>query len=158
MKYALYIRNLNYAHLTHIFRQHNIWKIGFKREFQDFWCTNINNHLHCSEKTINTNLKGKNSIHATRISSFIFAFIVYIEKNQMLKYIFPLKWRIFWCRNMKWYFHCPRKIAFLHTKVFGNAPFIFYKDNKNINNKWLLFFPKLTWRKSQTGSWKWHFL
>ena len=59
------IRNLKYAHLTPIFWIHNIhlvfstwshkykwilWteKPVFNLSFQDFWCTNINNHLTCS--------------------------------------------------------------------------------------------------------------
>ena len=63
----LYIRNLKYAHLTSVFRQHNInlvsstchhkYKCILRTEkpvlntsFQDFLCTNINNHLFCFEK------------------------------------------------------------------------------------------------------------
>ena len=38
------------------------------------------------KKTIITYLKAKNSLHATRISSFKYVFIVFFEKKQMLKY------------------------------------------------------------------------
>ena len=58
-----------------IFRQHNIivfstcqnkykWILSTKKlvlivSFQEIWCTNVNNHLICFEKTINTYLKAK---------------------------------------------------------------------------------------------------
>ena len=102
-KLVLYIRNLKYSHLTTIFRQHNIHLVSstykykwilctekpvLNASFQDFLCTNINNHLFCFEKTVTTYLKTKNSLHATRISSFKYVFIVFFEKKQMLKYTF----------------------------------------------------------------------
>ena len=63
----LYIRNLKYAHLTPIFRQHNIHYLSFtcqhkyklilctekpvlNASFKDLWWSNINNHLFCFEK------------------------------------------------------------------------------------------------------------
>ena len=62
-------------------------KTGFHASFQDFLCTNINNHLFCFEKkTITTYLKAKNFLHATRISSFKYVFIFFFETKQMLKY------------------------------------------------------------------------
>ena len=99
-----YIRNLKYAHLTPIFRQHNIhfvsstcqhkykWilcteKPVLNASSQDFWCTNINNHLFCFEKTITTYFKAINSIHATWISSFKYVFIVFFEKTNAEIYI-----------------------------------------------------------------------
>ena len=99
----MYIRNLKYAHLTSVSRQHNIHLVSstcqhkykwilctekpiLNASFQDFWCTNINNHLFCFKKTITTYLKAKNSPHATRISSFKCVFIVFFETKQMLKY------------------------------------------------------------------------
>ena len=103
LKYFLYIRNLKYAHLTSVFRQHNIHLVSstsqhkykwilctekpvLNESFQDIWCSNINNHLFCFEKTITTYLKAKNSLHATRISSFKYVFIVFFETKQILKY------------------------------------------------------------------------
>ena len=67
IKNILYIRNLKYAHLTPIFRQHNIHLVSstcqhkykwilwtenpvLNASFQDFWYTIINNHLFCFEK------------------------------------------------------------------------------------------------------------
>jgi hypothetical protein len=119
MKCYLYIRNLKYAHLTSVFWQHNIhlvsstcqhkykWILCTEKpvlnvSFQDFWYTNINNHLFCFEKTINMYLKAKNSLHATRISSFKYVFIVYFETKQMLKYTlkFTLSEFFFW----DWFF------------------------------------------------------
>ena len=98
MNRYLYNRNLKYAHLTPIFWQHNIhlvtstcqhkykWilcteKPVFIASFQDFWFTNINNHRFCFEKTITTYLKTKIFLHATRISSFKYVFIVFFEKK-----------------------------------------------------------------------------
>ena len=83
----LYIRNLKYFtfntyfsttqyHLVFSTCQHKCKSIlctekpVLNASFQDFWCTNINNHLICFEKTINMSLKAKNSLHTTRISSF----------------------------------------------------------------------------------------
>ena len=74
----LYIRNLKYAHLTPIFRRHNIHLVSstcqhkyrwilctekpvLNATFQDFWFTNIKNHLICFEKTVNMYLKAKNN-------------------------------------------------------------------------------------------------
>ena len=72
-KLSLYIRNLKYAHLTPIFRQHNIHLVSYtcqhkwilctekpvlNASFQDFWFTNINNHLFCFEKNDNYIVKG----------------------------------------------------------------------------------------------------
>ena len=54
-----------------------------KASFQDFWCPNINNHLICLVKTLNTYLKAKNSLHTTHISSFKYVFIVCFEKIQI---------------------------------------------------------------------------
>ena len=45
-----------------------------------------NNPLICLEKAINTYLKAKNSLHTTQISSFIYVFIIFLQKKQMLKY------------------------------------------------------------------------
>ena len=105
-------RNLKYAHLTSVFRQHNIHlvlstcqhkfkhilcteKPVLKASFQDvFWCTNINNYLFCFEKTITTCLLFKNSLHATRISSFKYVFIVFFEKKLMLKYTLYSWWSL----------------------------------------------------------------
>ena len=56
-KRYLYIRNLKYTHLTHIFRLHNIylvlstcpqeykWILCTEKQYLDFWCTKIINHL-----------------------------------------------------------------------------------------------------------------
>ena len=40
---------------------------------------------------ITTYLKAKNSLHATRISSFKYVFIVFLKKKQMLKYTLKLE-------------------------------------------------------------------
>ena len=62
-------------------------KTAFKRVFK-ISDVNINNHLICFEKTINTYLKARNSLHTTRISSLRYVFIVFFEKKLMLKYTF----------------------------------------------------------------------
>ena len=98
----LYIRNLKYCTFNTIFPQHNIhlvfstyqhkykWilfyrKTGFKRQFSRFLMYKYKNtHLICFEKSINTYIKTKNSLHTTRISSFEYIFIVFFLKNQML--------------------------------------------------------------------------
>ena len=97
----MYIRNLKYAHLTPVFRQHNIHLL-FYRQHKYIWifCTekpdsNANFQEYkwssdfFSKKTIdmflNSNLKAINSLHTTRTSSFKYVFIVCF-KNQMLKY------------------------------------------------------------------------
>ena len=55
-------------------------KTGLNASFQDFWCTNTNNHTICYEKNDKYYLKAKNSLHTTRVSSFKFVFIVFFEK------------------------------------------------------------------------------
>ena len=60
-------------------------KPGLKASFQDFWCTNINNHQICFEKDDRYIFNSKNSLNTTRISSFKYVFIVFFRKNQMLK-------------------------------------------------------------------------
>ena len=62
-------------------------KTGFKPSFQDFLCININNHRICFEKTINTYLKAKNSLHITRISSFKYVFTVFLKKSDAKIYV-----------------------------------------------------------------------
>ena len=64
-------------------------KTVLNASFQDFWCTNINNHLSCFEKTINTYSKAKNSLNTTRISRIKYVFIVFFEKKSDAK-IFDL--------------------------------------------------------------------
>ena len=94
---SLYFINLKYSHLTPIFRLHNIhlvlstcphkykWLLcTSKTEFSRF--SKIKKTLICSEKTINTYLKAKNSLYTTQISSFKYVFIIFSQKNQMLKY------------------------------------------------------------------------
>ena len=39
-------------------------------------------------------LKAKNSLHATRISSFKYVFIVFFEKKQMLKYTLYISFQV----------------------------------------------------------------
>ena len=100
----LYIRNLKYCTFNTIFRQHYIhlefftcqhkykWilsteKLGLNASFQDFWCTNTNNHLIGFEKTINIYLKAKNFLHTTRISSSKYVFVVFLKKSDASIYI-----------------------------------------------------------------------
>ena len=63
-------------------------KSGFKREFKisDIQIKIIIRFV--SNKTITTYLKAKKSLHATRISGFIYVFIIFFETKQMLKYTF----------------------------------------------------------------------
>ena len=113
----MYIINLKYAHLTSVFRQHDIhlvsstcqhkykWilcteKLVLNASFQDFWCTKINNHLFCFEKMITTYLKAKNSLHATRISSFKCVFIVFFEKKTDAKIY--IKSLLFWIKTSQY--------------------------------------------------------
>ena len=102
IKSLFYIRNLKYCTFNTIFRQHNIYfvlstcqhkykwilcteKLVLNANFQDFWCANLNIHLFFfSKKNDNytTYLKAKNSLHATRISSFKYIFIVFFEEKK----------------------------------------------------------------------------
>ena len=108
MKNSLYIRNLKYAHLTHIFQLHNIHLVFFtcphkykwilctekpvlNASFQVFWCTNINSHLICFEKTINMYLKAKDSLQTAGFFCFKYVFIVFFEKSDAKIYIFSSK-------------------------------------------------------------------
>ena len=49
--------------------------------FQNFRFTNINNHLICFEKKLNTYLKAKNTLHTTQISGHKYVFIVFSKKD-----------------------------------------------------------------------------
>ena len=101
-QYLLYIRNLKFAHLTHIFRLHYIhlefvtcphkfkWmlctdKPVFNACFKDIYCTNINSHLICF---VIMCLKAKNYPYTTRNFILDYVFIVCFETNQMLNHTF----------------------------------------------------------------------
>ena len=62
----------------------------FNASFQDFWCTNINNHLFCFEITITTYLKAQQH-EFLALNTYLSSF----SKNQMLKYTFTLKTNIY---------------------------------------------------------------
>ena len=97
----MYIKNLKHAHLTPVFRLHNIHLVfsncthKYKKilctekpvlnaSFKDFLCTKINNHS--SEKKDKYVFKGINSLHTTQISSL---FIVFFEKSDAkIKFLF----------------------------------------------------------------------
>ena len=95
LKFLIYIRN--YAHSTPIFRLRNIhlvfstcphkykWILCTENpvlnaSFQNFLCTNINNHPICCEKLVIKYLKARNSIHAKQTIAIKYVFIVFFEK------------------------------------------------------------------------------
>ena len=97
----MFIRKLEHAHLTPIFQLHNIHLVfstcphiykcilcfenpvlnvslqvfGWSKNYLIIWCF---------KNTITTYLRAKNSLHTTR--SFKYVFVVFSEKNQMLKH------------------------------------------------------------------------
>ena len=76
--------------------------------FQDFRCTNIDNHLIGFKKTINMYLKAKNTLHTTRIYSFKYVFIVFFEKKSDAKIYNTIK-----CYDKSPYIHCTYSILFI---------------------------------------------
>ena len=131
----MYIRNLKHAHLTSVFRQHNIHLVSSTCQHKYKWilCTekpvlnaSFQDFCFVSKKTITTYLKAKNSLHATRIYIFKYVFIVFFEKKRMLKYTF----RVLISKFSLWYKY-PINDSFHYVRTFNSK--------ENFILIWILF-------------------